>query len=157
MKKAKIIILGLAVLIFFGLLTGCSNIKYNAKLFDDAIEWINEDFIINNPVEMEGSSNPSDRTFIIKNKEEYNQIFAENIDELAVDLNNQMVVVYTFSTIYHRDNRLVDLDVEENVLKITYKMEKKLGVGDASQPYQHWFVVVLDKLDVNSVVFVEKE
>ena len=81
----------------------------------------------------------------------------ENIDDFDIDFDTQMLVVYTFETIYHRNNNLVSLEADEDVLTITYKMEKKSGVGDASQPYQRWFVVRLDKLDVDSVVFVEKE
>lgn len=68
-----------------------------------------------------------------------------------------MLIVYTFVDIYHRNNSLVSLDVVEDVLTITYKMQKKSGVGDASKPYQRWFVVRLDMLSVDSVVFVEKE
>lgn len=156
MAKTKLITIGLAAFMTACMLAGCSNIKYNAKLFDNAVEWVNEDFADNNLVDMEGATNPFDRTFIIMDQEEYNRIFVKNIDEFAIDFDSQMVVVYTFSTIYHRDNRLVDLDVEKSVLKITYKMQEKSGVGDASQPYQRWFVVILDKLNVNSVVFEEK-
>ena len=158
MIKTKIITILAVLLMIFVVLTGCSSVKYNAKLFDNAIELISEDFISNNLVEnLEDSSDLSAHTFIIKAQEEYDNIFIKNIDGCAVDFNNQMVVVYTFSTIYHRDNRLINLDVKEDVLKITYMMEKKSGVGDASQPYQRWFVVVLDKLDVSFVIFEEKK
>lgn len=158
MAKTKFISLGLVLIMIFSLLTGCSNIKYNAQLFDSATDWIKEEFINDNLVGYsEDDSYPAERVFAVKNQEEYDEIFIESIDDFDVDFGTQMLIVYTFETIYHRKNNLVSLDVKEDVLNITYKMDKKSGVGDASQPYQRWFVVRLDKLDVDSVVFVEKE
>ena len=49
------------------------------------------------------------------------------------------------------------MTVENYVLKITCQMEKKHGDGDASQPYQRWFVVKLNKFEANSVVFWESK
>ena len=158
MTKSKFISLGLVLIMIFGLLTGCSNIKYNAQFFDSATDWIKEDFINDNLVGYsENGTYPTERVFVVKNQEEYDEIFIESIDDFDIDFDTQMLVIYTFETIYHRNNDLVSLEVNEDVLNITYKMEKKSGVGDASQPYQRWFVVRLDKLDVDSVVFVEKE
>ena len=154
MKKI-ISILITCILCFF--MIGCENVNYNATFYDNAKEWINEDFINDNLVFLESGSYPTERIFIVKNQDEYNEIFVEGIDEFSVDFNSQMIVVYTFATIYHRDNSLVSLEVNENSLKITYKMEKKFGVGDASRPYQRWFVVRLDKFNIDSVVFVEKD
>ena len=157
MIKSKFISLGLVLIMIFSLLMGCSNIKYNAQLFDFTTDWIKEEFINDNLVGYsENSAYPTERVFIVKNQEEYDEIFNESIDDFDIDFGTQMLVVYTFETIYHRDNHLVSLEADEDVLNITYKMEKKNGVGDASQPYQRWFVVRLDKLDVDSVVFVEK-
>ncbi len=157
MTKTKFISLGLMLIMIFSLLTGCSNVKYNAHLFDSATDWIKEDFISDNPVGyLEDVSYPTERVFVVKNREEYDKIFIESIDNFDVDFSTQMLIVYTFGTIYHRNNNLVSLEVKEDVLNITYKMDKKSGVGDASQPYQRWFVVRLDKLDVDSVVFMEK-
>ena len=158
MAKAKFIKIGLVLLLIFSLLPGCSNVKYDAQLFDSASAWIKEDFINDNPVGYsENGSYPTERVFVVKNQEEYDEIFIESVDDFDVDFGTQMLVVYTFETIYHRNNNLVSSDINGDVLNITYEMEKKLGVGDASEPYQRWFVVRLDKLDVGSVVFVEKE
>ena len=158
MIKSKFISLGFVLIMIFSLLTGCSNIKYNAQLFDSVTDWIKDDFINDNLVGyLENSSYPTERVFVVKNQEEYDEIFVESIDDFDVDFVTQMLIVYTFETIYHRNNNLVSLEVKEDVLNITYKMDKKSGVGDASQPYQRWFVVRIDKLDVDSVVFMEKE
>jgi len=157
MSKVRIIRAGLALLLIFSLLPGCSNIKYNAQLFDSASAWIKEDFINDNPVGYSANgSYPTERVFVVRNQEEYDEIFIESTDAFDVDFGTQMLVVYTFETIYHRNNNLVGSDINGDVLSITYEMEKKSGIGDASEPYQRWFVVRLDKLDVDSVVFVEK-
>lgn len=157
MSKSKFLSLWLVAIATFGLLTGCSNIKYNTQLFDSAIDWIKEDFINDNLVDnLEDSKYPTERVFIIKSQEEYDKIFKENVDTCDINFDSQMLVVYIFITIYHRNNSLVSLEAVEDALTITYKMEKKSGVGDASIPYQRWFVVRLDMLSVDSVVFVEK-
>lgn len=158
MPKSKFLSLWLAIIITFGLLTGCSNIKYNAQLFDFTVDWIKEDFINDNLVDnLENNKYPTERVFIVKNQEEYNKTFNKNVSNFDFNFDTQMLIVYTFVDIYHRNNSLVSLDVAEDILTITYKMEKKSGVGDASKPYQRWFVVRLDMLSVDSVVFVEKE
>ena len=64
--------------------------------------------------------------------------------------------MYTFTTVYHRNNRIKKTEVKNQVLTISYKMEEKFGVGDASRPYQRWFVVKLDALDIASVEFAEQ-
>lgn len=157
MPKSKFLSLWLTLITTFGLLIGCSNIKFNAQLFDSARDWIKEDFINDNLVDnLEDSKYPTERAFIVKNEEEYDKIFKENADNCDINFDAQMLIVYTFITIYHRNNSLVSLEAVEDVLTITYKMEKKSGVGDASIPYQRWFVVRLDMLSVDSVVFVEK-
>ena len=158
MPKSKFLSLWLAIIITFGLLTGCSNIKYNAQLFDFTVDWIKEDFINDNLVDnLENNKYPTERVFIVKNQEEYNETFNKNVSNFDFNFDTQMLIVYTFLDIYHRNNSLVSLDVVEDVLTITYKMKKKSGIGDASEPYQRWFVVKLDMLSVDSVVFVEKE
>lgn len=158
MPKSKFLSLWLAIIITFGLLTGCSNIKYNAQLFDFTVDWIKEDFINDNLVDnLENNKYPTERVFIVKNQEEYNETFNKNVSNFDFNFDTQMLIVYTFVDIYHRNNSLVSLDVVEDVLTITYKMKKKSGIGDASEPYQRWFVVKLDMLSVDSVVFVEKE
>lgn len=158
MPKSKFLSLWLAVITTFRLLTGCSNIKYNAQLFDFAVDWIKEDFINGNLVDnLENSEYPTKRVFIVKNQEEYNKTFNKNVSNFDFNFDTQMLIVYTFVDIYHRNNSLVSLDVVEDVLTITYKIQKKSGVGDASKSYQRWFVVKLDMLSVDYVVFVEKE
>lgn len=157
MKKTKFIMFGLVLMMFYGVFTGCSNNKYNIVLYDSANEWIDTDFANENITGGFGDDvNPETRTFIVDNDEKYNEIFVDDLDELEIDFNEQMIIVHTFTTTYHRDNNITNLELEDDILKIGYKMGKKYGVGDASRPYQRWFVVKMDKVDVNTVEFEEK-
>ncbi len=156
MKKVNIIALGLVLLMAFSIIAGCSGIRYNAKLYDNAKEWINEEFISENLVGNSESGLPQKRTFIIKSLEEFNKVFVKNIGEIEVDFSKQMLVVYTFRDINARNNKLVKLALDGDVLKITCEMEKRPGIDDSCEPYQRWFVVILDKLDVSSVIFERK-
>lgn len=148
----------LVFITIMGMFVGCSHWKYHADLYDNAGEWINEEFRNQNPVGLAGDKLfPIDRTFTVNNQEEYSRIFAQDVDELAVDFETQMLVVYTFIDTYRRDNRILGMDVMDDTLKITYKMEEYLiPVFDACIPYQRWFVIIMNKLDINSVVFEKK-
>ena len=167
MSKVKFVAMGMAMFLFFNLLVGCSSSKYNAELYDTATDWINEEFASGNIVRRLGDSedkdpHPKTLTFIVENQEEYDQIFNDNADQLDIDFDTQMLVVYTFSTVYHRDNKITSMDIDNGVLTIIYKMDSNRSViglnrADASLPYQRWFVVKLDKQEINSVVFTESK
>ena len=135
---------------------GCSKDKYNAVLYDNVVEWVREDFIEDNIIDYFQDGSSANQTFIIDSQEEYNQIFLENTDGLSVDFDSQMLEVYKYISFNNRNNYLTSLELNGDILTITYEMEKKKGVNDTSQPYQRWFVVRLDKLDVDSVVFKER-
>ncbi|MGN1104778.1 MAG: hypothetical protein ACI4QI_07915 [Candidatus Coproplasma sp.] len=137
---------------------GCSdgkNVKYNAVLYDDAVEWIRGDFKTENNIDYFQDGNVS-LTFTVDNQEEYNSIFIENADGLSVDFDSQMLAVYTYIAVNYRNNYLTSTEVSDGVLTLTYEMEDKPGICDTCVPYQRWFVVRLDKLDVDSVVFNRK-
>ncbi|MBQ8432319.1 MAG: hypothetical protein IJX28_05500 [Clostridia bacterium] len=160
MSKTKTVALSMVLVLLLPLLAGCAGNAYHAELYDLAVEWIDEEFAKEHPVRVLGASeeddpNPKFRTFLVDSQDEYNEIFKDG--QPSVDFNTQMLVIYTFSTEYHRENRITDLELADGVLRITYEMEKKYGVGDASMPYQRWFVVKLDKLEVSSVVFEERK
>lgn len=146
-----------SLLIFFG----CNQNMFNAVLYDDAINWIRDDFINNNRTGgsyygdnlefVTDDSLPDQHSFVVSSDEEADKIFNDNFD-LTVDYNSEMIIVYTFTTIYHRQCELTDIEQSKNVLNISYKM-KKVGSnsGDASMPYQRWFIIKMNLLDVLSV------
>ena len=147
MKRYKITVVCSVLLIVLSSLSACGKVKYNAELYYDVSGWINEDFASENLVRISPYDDyPTSLTFIVTGEEEYNRIFKENIDELKIDFDKQMIIVYTFRTVSHRKARLYSLNIKE----------EKYGVGDASSPYQRWFAVKLDKTIVSSVLFEEK-
>lgn len=153
----KFLVLTAIFLIALLTLTGCTENKYNASLSDNAREWVKDEFADDNPTKglNANGSYPESRTFIIDTQEKYDEILLSDIDELNIDFEKQMLVVYNFTTIYHRKYYLSGLNADNRVLSINYKMETKSGTGDASLPYQRWFVIKLDNLDIDSVEFKE--
>lgn len=131
--------------------------KYHAKLYDYAVDWINEDFASANQVGFDGDGPLLvEKTFIVDTQEKYYEIFIDGLEIEDIDFNNQMIVVCTHATSSHRQIFLTGISVTEGVLEISYRMENKPLVLDASIPYQRWMVVVMDKLNVDSVVFENK-
>jgi hypothetical protein len=175
MKTRKIIAATLVLLLLLQLLTACAGARYGATLYSDAGEWINEAFAKENRVKRAQypsekdpykvttySDAPSSRLYVVKTREEYERIFQKNIAELSVDFEQQMIVVYTFTDYNRRENVLINAKLEEGTLRITYEdipPHAEGDFGDSCSPYQRWFVVTLDRLDVdaNSVSFVENE
>lgn len=152
-------------------LFGCSNLSYNAKLYN-ADTWINNDFadnsLIRNVYYSQSDSDekffsddetcPESRTFIIENLEEHNTIFNNDIDieDLNVDFNKQMLIVYTFRATDHRNLKLISVNFQDKILKITFETIFKSGTGDTSTPYQRWIVIKLDKVGMEAVEFKQK-
>jgi len=162
MAKGRFVAIILVFLMIFGVLAGCSHWKYHATLYDAAGEWINEDFQKENILRFHGgSAYPKNRVFIVNTQADYDQIFVPDAEGLSVDFDTQMLIVYTFTDENRRNKQIVGMNLNDGVLKITYKKEKPIKeyfvpVGDTCNPYQQWFVVKMDKLAVDSVVFEEK-
>ena len=180
MSKIRLIAIGVVTFIVFNLFTGCSIIKYGATLYSQADEWINEAFQKENMISgayyinenyiydvsspedeeiyIQYTTLPSDRLFIITEEDQYNQVFSIGSERLGVDFEDQMLIVYTFADTTRKNRLLVDMNLNDGVLEITYKKEKSIKdyfapVGDTCMPYQRWFVVKMEKFDVQSVVF----
>ena len=153
MKKRKFLSACLALLILLQLFAGCS--RSYTYFWGDAKEWFNKDFRKNNIVDFE-SEFPTNRTIVIDTQEEYDRAFVPGL-ELSVDFSKQMIAVYTFVDINRRENILTDVRVENGVLKLICEdippYSESVDYGDTCQPYQRWYVVILDKVDVHSVVF----
>ena len=160
-SKASVLIKTLALLTslstFLSFLTSCRPMTYNTKLFDNIEDCLDNDFIMNNHVDLIGDTDyPVSRFFIIHNYEEYEEIFVDNAIDIQINFNTQMIILYTFGTTSHRNCYLIDLSVKNDCLYVTYTKEIKFFVGDASMPYQRWFALTIDKLSIETVVFEEK-
>ena len=120
MSKVKIIRAGLALLLIFSLLPGCSNLRYGARLYNHVNDWIDESFLKENRVKayypndnyVYGENDrliyeetaPSSRVFIITDEDEYNGIFTAS--PLDVDFETEMVILHIFSNTSPRDYKL---------------------------------------------------
>ena len=148
---------------------GCSVGKYNATFFDDAENLINAEFaeknLIGNVYYLNGDegeyittddSYPKNRTFVIRDTEQLKEILVSNAEELKVDFNKQMLIVYTYGALNRRKLELSDIKKNGDILQIFFKSETKTGVGDTCMPYQRWVVVKLNKSDFNLVEFKQK-
>ena len=155
----------LIVLVFVSMafLSACGN-KYNIVEYDDVTDWIDETFAEQNRTygafyeygEMNDEKCPSSRTFIINNQEDFENVFSIGTKELEVDFENEMLLIYTFTTPYHRDISIENVEFNEDTLMIEYKMKRPIGaVGDAARPFQRYLLVRMDKLEITTVIFEE--
>jgi hypothetical protein len=135
-------------------------VEYNAVLYSQAGAWINEEFAKENKLNKDIST----REFIVKTKEEYDVIFKPDIEGLTVDFEHQMLVVYTLEDADKTVRfDLLKVTANDDVLEVTYKNYLNAvdlfgpPYGSACQPYQRWFVILLDKVDVDTVVFKFEE
>lgn len=133
--------------------------KYNDVLYDSAVKWISEDFQCNNLIygarydDGLKPEEPLTRTFIITEREQFENIFVENIAELEVDFDSEIMIVYTFATEYVSPAYILDMNLSGNTLTVDYTIPLILEAGSAVKPFQRWFVIKLDKLEVTSAVF----
>lgn len=138
------------------------NLPYNTVLYDNAAAWINEDFQNDNLIKVIGfidddteSDLPLSRTFMIDNRDDFESIFIHDFSEFEVDFDDEMIIVYTFGIEYILPAKINKMALSKKILTINYKIQTKPGTGSACQPFQRWFVIKLDKLDISSVQFVE--
>lgn len=157
MKRFKYFLFGyIAFSILIFTLNSCKiNNDYNAVFYDDATNWISDEFLVENKVEFEGTNYPKTLVFVIKNDDRFQEIFKNEIEDLNINFEKQFLAIYTFSTVYHRKYNLVNIIDKDAIITINFSMEKKNGIGDASMPYQRWFVIKLDNIDFTSIVFKE--
>ncbi len=162
------------LMMFICILSSCSVYKYHAKIYNQAKEWISEEFLKENRVRayyvdenyVEGVSDPwtevifepnkpSERTFIIKEQDEFTKIFTKYVEEY-VDFEKEMVILYIFSDVYIRDYHLKKIIYENQTLTIHIKLQHiNSKIDDAVQLYQRCLMIKMDKLEIDSVSIIE--
>ncbi len=157
LKKKRLYIL-LAVVMLFSIFAGSGcNAPYSATLYDNAKSWIKMEFREANPIKAgKYDGFPTRRIHVIKDKETYDNVFIENLTQLEVDFSEQMILVYHFWDYNRRENYLVDVLIENNVLLIVCEQEDLGDALDACQPYQRCYVLTMDKVEVDEIVFVSE-
>lgn len=161
MKKIQINIF-LAMLLILCFTTGCSYVKHNAVLYDSSVNFINEKFqsqnLIRGSLDNDENKNdyPATRTFIVKNQEDFEKIFVYDFSEFEIDFDKEMLIVYTFLTEYVLPAKITNMTLNGETLTIEFSFDLIKGTGSAVRPFQRWFVIKLDNLNISSVVFTKK-
>lgn len=175
----KLFILCAALLMCLCAFAGCTVVpdesvaKYNAVLYDDAEEWIDEEFLKENKVKtnytnenyVEGASDgvakyiysetsPKTREILINDLEEFERICITN--ELTVDFDKEMLVLYIFSRCYSRPYFLKNITVNEQKLIITINIKESI-LNDMSMPTASCILVKMDKIDITDVEFIRND
>lgn len=174
-----------SLVLCFGMLAGCNNINannnnnnnnnannnannnfdniYNAVLYDNAVDIIDETFARNNliggvyyeDIPDADTLFPSSRYFIVKDETGFNEIF--KADSLNVNFEIQMVIVFTDSIEYRHPAEIRNMSLNGKSLEVTYGVKLIRNAGSACQPYQRWFVIKMDNLDISSAEFLRDD
>ena len=167
MKKYKFLMFILTIPIILYSIAGCQKNKYNAKIYNSAENLFLNSFLEENKVKGAYYKNPDDadkkyyydetspayRTFIVNNLDDYSLAFAG--DELEVNFDKEMVLIYIFADIYPNRNYIINNILKEGEkVKIYLKLEKN-NKKDATAPYQRVLIVKMEKLDISEAEFIK--
>lgn len=149
----KIIILFMSFLMMVCFFIGCSKMEYNAVILKEGFtfhqSWVESNYTQGSYQSEYNNELPGSRTFIIDNQETLDEIFAEFKE---MDFEKEMVVVYCYTTIYVREQKLEKVSFEKGVLSVEFDVVRgKIGAGDATAPQTRTCVLCLDKLETTEV------
>lgn len=165
----KIWELGVALIMCVGIFSGCGGNKlpYNAVMYGEIYTnrtWLQDEFYEANLTSGSWSSvqeeyvsseaYPPTRTRIITNSAEYNEVFKSF--PVDVDFEKTMIVMHCFTTASSGNYEIKNIILDEQSLTINYKhpVSKGKTPPNASKPLTKWVIVMMDKLDIETVEFV---
>ena len=138
----KLIALALSIVTLLFCFVSCTKFEYNAVILKDGFTF-NETWLNSNNELAES------KTYVIESQDALNEIFA-NFKEL--DFDKEMVIVYCYTTIYVREQKLEKVSFENNILTIEFDVvDGKPGTGDATAPQTRTCVICLDKVVATKV------
>jgi hypothetical protein len=140
MKKTLSLVLTLITLSFC--FVGCSKFEYNTVILKDGFTF-NESWLDSNNELTES------KTFVIESQEALDEIFT---DFKEIDFDKETVIVYCYTTIYVREQKLEKASLENGVLSIEFDVvDGRPGTGDATAPQKRACVICLDKVATTKV------
>ena len=154
-----------SLLMLTSLLTGCSKDdpteQYNAVLYDNISDQIEDAFKEANPIELydpndpngEEKTNPNTRTFLIEEEDTFNSAFIDDSELQGVDFTKQIVILYTLSSNYTHPAYISKMEYTDKVLTIQLTTDLTYNTGSAVSSYQRWEGITLDKLEIDTVNF----
>ncbi len=101
---------------------------------------------------------PRSRVIIIKTENEFNSAFADAPEEISIDFSKESLIIYAFTTEYHREVTLKSFQKIDGALTVEYKMKSTSGlfnVGDAAMPFERFVAVKINSQDIATAEFVE--
>ena len=120
----------------------CSKFEYNTVILKDGFAF-NQAWIAGN------NDLSASQTFVIESQDALNEIFTDFKD---VDFDKEMVIVYCYTTIYVREQKLEKVSFENNVLTVEFDVvDGKPGAGDATSPQTRTCVFLLEKVVATEV------
>ena len=165
-KNTKIVKIGLAILLIFSLLPGCSNLRYGAKLYNNVDDWIDESFLNENRVKayypndnyVYGENDrliyeetaPSSRVFIITDEDEYNRIFTNS--PLDIDFESKIIILYIFPKSNTRDYKLKRMELKDRILTVEMRLERTKA-KDGCMPGPECVAIKMNKAEIDEVKF----
>ena len=101
---------------------------------------------------MEDETSPETRAFVIKSQEQFDEAF---IAFPEINLEKEMILVYLYTSDYVRQCKIRRIKPENGTLKISIKIKKaKFGHHKPAFPHQTFFVVKMNKFEIENVEFV---
>ncbi len=154
MKKVFAVFISLLLIICS--FASCSRVECNAVILQEGF-LCHEKWLENNQTlgSLQGGTHeyddslPESRTYIIQNQAQLEEIFS---DFPEIDFDKETVLVYCYTTVYLRKQRLEKVSLENDVLTVAFDVVRgKLGHADAAAPHTRLCVIRLDKVDVTEV------
>ena len=152
MKKSGIVLV--VILLLMCSLVSCSKFEYNTTILKKGFtfnsEWIENNYTQGSYQSEYNNELPESRIYVIKHQDDVSEVFTEFPQ---IDFATEMVIVYCYTTTSIREQKLVDVSFENDVLNIEFDVVKgKLGAGDATAPQTRTCVIRLDKVEANKII-----
>lgn len=154
-RSLKIVAFILLLSIAVGAFSGCAQIFYGARIYDDIDKnLVLDTFRWNNPIYVttENPSHPDSRSFVIADKATYDTVFVDSAFDINFD--REMILLCTFSNWHHRPYYLDKISIKDGKATVYIRMQRR-NVNDCCQVYQKWIAVRMRKVDIDSVEFYE--
>lgn len=159
----KVLLLGIITIMTFSL-GACRN-KYNAVMYSDTGEWINEDFLKENltrgshyldddQIMVADETYPEFVTFIIMTQEEFDSKFTEFPPR--INFEEEMLLVYIFTTTNSGAYKISKISLDHQILNIDFRVEKSKSVSDnLTSPMQKCLIVKVNKMEIIGANFAK--
>ena len=144
------------------------------EIYENISELINETFSYNNrtygafydDVELEDTSYPKERVFVIRSQSDFDKIFAREIDNTPVDYQSETYVLYTFTTVYPYEFVVESASVNEHELNIQFRLKSPNDPDEngyvppepligSTRPFQRFILIKINKIDIDNANLIE--